>query len=80
MKKFYVVNMIVFVILLLTFIAGFNTQNEIRYSFAGNTFLNPVSGEYFNYNGIILQVFSGLGMIVQLIMVNLKMMQDFKKQ
>lgn len=79
MKKFYVVNLIIFVILLLTFIAGLNTQNEIRYTFAGNSFLNAVSGEYINYNGIILQVFSGLGMIVQLIMVNLKMMQDFKK-
>lgn len=79
MKKFYVVNSIIFVILLLTFIAGFNIQNEIRYYFAGNSFLNAVSGEYINYNGIILQVFSGLGMIVQLIMVNLKMMQEMKK-
>ena len=79
MKKFYVVNLIIFVVLLLTFIAGFNSQNEIRYTFAGNSFLNAVSGEYINFNGIILQVFSGIGMIVQLVMVNLKMMQDFKK-
>ncbi len=79
MKKFYIVNLIIFVVLLLTFITGFNSQNEIKYYFAGNSFLNAVSGQYINYNGIILQVFSGLGMIVQLIMVNLKMMQDFKK-
>ncbi len=79
MKKFYIVNLIIFVVLLLTFITGFNTQNEIRYTFAGNSFLNAVSGQYINYNGMILQVFAGLGMIVQLIMVNLKMMQDFKK-
>ena len=79
MKKFYVVNFIIFVVLLLTFITGFTTQNEIRYMFAGNSFLNQVSGEYINYNGLILQVFSGLGMIVQLIMVNLKMMQENKK-
>jgi len=78
MKKFYIVNLIIFVLLLLTFIAGFSTQDEIRYTFAGNSFLNAVSGQYINYNGIILQVFAGLGMIVQLIMVNLKMMQDFK--
>jgi len=51
-------------------------QSEIRYTFAGNTWLNPVSGEIYLFNGIILQVLSGIGLIIQLIMVNIKLIKD----
>ncbi len=79
MKKFYIFNLVVFIILLLTFISGSNMSNEIRYTFAGNSFLNPVSGEILQLSGIVMQVFSGIGMVVQLVMVNLKLIQDSKK-
>ena len=79
MKKFYIFNLVVFIVLLLTFISGSNMSNEIRYTFAGNSFLNPVSGEILQLSGIVMQVFSGIGMIVQLVMVNLKLIQDSKK-
>lgn len=79
MKKFYIFNLVVFIVLLLTFILGSSMSNEIRYTFAGNSFLNPVSGEVFQLSGIVMQVFSGIGMVVQLVMVNLKLIQDSKK-
>lgn len=79
MKKFYIFNLVVFIVLLLTFISGSSMTNEIRYTFAGNSFLNPVSGEIFQLSGIMMQVFSGIGMVVQLVMVNLKLIQDSKK-
>jgi len=79
MKKFYIFNLVVFIVLLLTFISGSNMSNEIRYTFAGNSFLNPVSGEILQLSGIMMQVFSGIGMVVQLVMVNLKLIQDSKK-
>ena len=79
MKKFYIFNLVVFIVLLLTFISGSNMSNEIRYTFAGNSFLNPVSGEILQLSGIVMQVFSGIGMVVQLVMVNLKLIQDSKK-
>jgi len=79
MKKFYIFNLVVFIVLLLTFISGSNMSNEIRYTFAGNSFLNPVSGEILQLSGIVMQVFSGIGMVVQLMMVNLKLIQDSKK-
>lgn len=79
MKKFYIFNLVVFIVLLLTFISGSSMSNEIIYTFAGNSFLNPVSGEIFQLSGIVMQVFSGIGMVVQLVMVNLKLIQDSKK-
>ena len=79
MKKFYIFNLVVFIVLLLTFISGSYMSNEIIYTFAGNSFLNPVSGEILQLSGIMMQVFSGIGMVVQLVMVNLKLIQDSKK-
>ena len=79
MKKFYIFNLVVFIVLLLTFISGSSMSNEIRYTFAGNSFLNPASGKIFQLSGIVMQVFSGIGMVVQLVMVNLKLIQDSKK-
>ncbi|MFA5543951.1 MAG: hypothetical protein WDA47_09250 [Bacilli bacterium] len=76
MKKFYIFNLIVFLFLLLLYATGSNMQSEIRYTFAGNTWLNPVSGEIYLFNGIILQVLSGIGLIIQLIMVNIKLIKD----
>ena len=87
MKKFYLFNLIVFLFLLLLYVIGSNMQSEIRNTFAGNNWLNPVTGEILNpvtgeiyvFNGIILQVFSGIGLIIQLIMVNIKLIKDISK-
>lgn len=76
MKKFYVFNLIVFLVLLITFVTGSFMVNEIRYTFAGNSWLNPVSGEIYSITGIILQVLSGIGLIIQLIFVNIKLIKD----
>ena len=75
MKKFYVFNIIVFLVLLIVFAIGSGINSEIKYTFAGHSFLNPVSGKSLMLTGIIMQVMSGIGMVVQLVMVNLKLMR-----
>ncbi len=80
MKKFYIFNLIVFLLLLFLYVTGSYMQSEIRYTFAGNSWLNPVSGEIYLFNGIILQMLSGIGLLIQLIMVNIKLIKDSKVQ
>lgn len=72
MRKFIVFNTIVFFILLIVFLTGLNLENHIRYDFSGNSFLNPVNSEYYYFTGIILQVFSLLGILIQLVFVSKK--------
>lgn len=76
MKKFYVFNLIVFIFLLTIFITGSTISNEITYTFGGNSYLNPISGKTIVFHGFIMQIFSGVGMIIQIIFVNTKLIKE----
>jgi len=76
LKKFYVFNAVVFLILFILFIRSFSLENTVLYSFAGGSIVNPIDGETRMYAGLALQIFSGLGMLIQLILVNVALLKQ----
>ncbi len=77
MKKFVGFNLIVFMFLLSLFIIGAMMQNYIDYGFGGNNWTNPMTEAYYFFTGIILQVFSAIGVLIQLVFVS-KKLSDLK--
>ncbi len=75
-NKFIVFNVIVFVVFLVLFSIGGSIVNEVSYTFAGNSFLNQVDGENYHFTGLILQVFSAIGILIQLVFVNKELQHE----
>jgi len=76
-NKFYMFNGIIFIILLFLFITSYLQDSiQITYHFAGNNIFNQHSGETHHLHVLILQSFTALGMLVQLIFVNLYMLKE----
>ena len=75
-SKFWIFNIIVFFVFFMLFSFGSNSmESSIDYVFSGNSWLNPVSEEIYNFTGIILQGFSAIGVLIQLIFVNIKLLR-----
>ena len=74
--KFIVFNVIVFIVLLVLFSIGGSIDNGVKYSFAGYSLLNPVDGENYHFTGLILQVFSAIGILIQLVFVNKELQHE----
>jgi hypothetical protein len=76
-KRFYIFNSVIFVFLLFLFITSLSNDSiEIVYYFAGNNILNQHSGASHQVHILVLQIFSGLGLLLQLIFVNLYMLKE----
>lgn len=75
-KKFIIFNVIVFLVFLVLFRTGTLMDNVVDYDFAGYSFSNPVNGKNYHFTGIILQVFSVIGVLIQLVFVNKKLSND----
>jgi hypothetical protein len=74
-SKFVIFNVIVFAVLVILYVVGVSLNSNIQYGFAGNSWLNPVDAEYYNLEGMILQIFSVCGALIQLVFVNLKLLK-----
>ena len=74
--KKYFFDGIILLIFIIIFVSSNDFENGIRYTFSGNSFLNPVNGEIHDYLGIILQIFSALGILIQLIFINIKILKQ----
>ena len=75
MKKFLIFNSIVFMSFIIIFLIGSQMQNYIGYVFAGNSFINPVSSEHYYFTGMILQISSSIGILIQLVFVSKKIIE-----
>lgn len=74
--KKYLFDGIILFIFIVIFVSSNDFENGIRYTFSGNSFLNPVNGEIHNYLGIILQIFSAVGILIQLTFINIKILKQ----
>ena len=72
--KFLGFNIIVFAVLIMLFIIGGGLDSNIHYVFAQNSWINPIVREYYHFTGIILQIFSALGVLIQLVFINKKLL------
>jgi hypothetical protein len=76
-KRFFIFNGIIFIILFVAFASSLsNNAIEITYYFAGNNILNQHSAASHKTHTLVLQIFSGLGLLIQLIFVNLYMLKE----
>lgn len=78
MNKFFWFNGILALILIGLFFVGSHMHNYIDYGFGGDSWLNPVTEAYYYFGGMIIQVFSAVGLLIQLIFINRELSSKVK--
>ena len=77
-NKFLKFNLIVFIIFVVLFVVGGYMSNRISFAYYGSILSNPLSGKYYYLSGLILQIFSAFGVLIQLIFMNIKFISIHK--
>jgi len=72
-NKFIKFNSIVFIIFIILFIIGGYMNSRISFTYINNSILNPVAAENYHLSGFILQIFSAIGVLIQLGFINKKL-------